>query len=122
MKVDRRAFGKFVVGGLVAGYAQSLAYSPIVSEDEAQSKTSLLATRDLLLPGLWMITADYAPDFESDIIIDFKSDALIVKAYQHSTKKQLGFAITRGSITSGRYKAEFVPSMKRLFQVLEQEA
>ena len=117
MSIDRRLFvGSFVV--VAAGLI------PLAINSEAKSAsvlyTSLPTIRDILLPGLWCVTKDYGSDYESDIMIDYKADALIVKAYRFSTKQEFGFAILRPSIESNRYKAEFKPTLDRLFKILSQ--
>ncbi len=116
MKIDRRSF----VVGLSAALALPAACSADAAEGEIAEATALPALRDMLLPGLWQVTKEYGPDYESDIMVDFKADALIVKAYRHSTRQAFGFAILRPSIEDGRYKAEFKPTLDRLFKVVSQ--
>ncbi len=113
MKVDRRSFVVGALSGVVAACVG-------VPTELAASEISLPAVRDMLLPGLWSVTSEHGSDYESDIMVDFKADALIVKVYRFSTKQELGFAMLRPSIQSGRYKREFKPTLDRLFQVIAQ--
>ena len=118
MTINRRLFiGTLVVVAAGSSLLSSLA-APV--ESAVIPKTSLLAVRDLLLPAVWLTADEYGSDYESDIMVDFKSDALIVRAYRFSTKQEFGFALLRTSIDSGSYKAEFRLTLDRLFKMLSQ--
>lgn len=116
MSTNRRSFLTF---GALAALLPFIGVSKVEASLQT-SPMSLVATRDLLLPGLWTVTGNYGSDYESDIMIDYKDDALIVKAYRFSTRAYLGFAITRESIEKGYFKAEFKPSVDRLFKLVSQ--
>ena len=79
------------------------------------TEPSLGAVRDLLIPALRMEGGKH-PQLELDIQID--ADALLIKGYNTSTKKSLGFAITRARINDGSYKTSFGPSLKNLITLL----
>ena len=82
------------------------------------TEPSLGAVRDLLLPGLRMEGGKH-PQLELDIQID--ADALLIKGYNTSTKKSLGFAITRARINDGSYKTSFRPALQNLITLLSPE-
>lgn len=95
------------------------------SEDEIkdlETSLNLPAIRNLLLPGLWMeVGRAENSDLEADISIDFRAECLIVKGYNQKTKKLLGFAITKGSIERGEYRAQFRPNVLALLEQVSVE-
>lgn len=68
-------------------------------------------TRHILLPGLWAVFSDTGA--EATIETHHDTECLIVSAWRDGVEP-LGFAVTRESIESGRYKAEFGPNCHKL--------
>lgn len=81
----------------------------------------LAATRDLLLPAVRGFTAQYAPDLEFDIGVDFTTGNLLVKGWSFPNKRGLGFVITKYAIQDRTYERTFRPSMELLAQLLKRD-
>ena len=97
-----------------------LLFVPKVALAVVQPKLSaerLVATRYLLLPGLWGHGHEN-PHLEFDIVVNFKYSNLIVNGYNRNTKEALGFAITKHSIIDETYKASFNPCLIKLVELL----
>lgn len=115
--MNRRSLFKMLsavplIGGLFAAPAVAVPAAPVLPPFSAW----LSGVRDLLLTSLRMVVD---PDIEADIQIDFVNDCLLVKGYCFSKKKLLGFAITRESVETGRYKDEFRPNVLALVECLK---
>lgn len=107
--------------GMIQAALAALAPIPVgaaVGAPNAKASETTLAllreVRNTLLPGLYR----RHPDVELDIVVDSKSEALIVQGYNASNNRLLGFAITKQSIIDNRYKASFNPSVVSLVRLL----
>lgn len=105
-----------LLGWFVAPAVAEPTAAPVVAVPQP---IRLASVRDLLLPGLYSHDQRAGHDIELDIHIDYANDCLLVKGYAKSKNRLLGFAITRHSIETGRYKTQFNSAVLKLIHCLK---
>jgi len=76
---------------------------------------TLAQVRDELLPGCHGLRNEF-PNMETDILVDFTTDSLILIAYGLSTKKRATGEITRAEIDDNQMSGVFRPRMLELIK------
>ena len=110
-----------LVKAALAALASIPGFSAVAAKPSTTSPTTLAllrAVRYTLLPGLY----ERHPDVELSIVVDAESECLIVRGYNASNNRLLGFAITKQAIIDNRYKASFNPCVVRLVLLLTNTA
>lgn len=96
---------------LIAGAIPMMAVPSALSALAVPHHQYLEDTRRILFPALSAVFSDGST--EPTIEIHHDMECLIVAAWRQGVEP-LGFAITRESIKSGHYKAEFGPNCRKL--------